>query len=170
MPIIATHVLQRTQTFWVWIGRIYSFSCTLDCHVPMASEGYKDHSCGQWTHPGFLHRLAKLLPPTLESESVRKRAAFCLLISLRHLGKYNFYSFTFDLSLHTKTWAQVLVPEYMTNTCSANNCPSISLPVFLETNMPLDPLPWGFFLKLWQDFRILKLGWSLRPAFVTVRG
>lgn len=65
LPIIATHVLQRTQTFWVWIGRIYSFSCTLDCHVPMGSEGYKDHSCGQWSHPGHGARVLQELTDKL---------------------------------------------------------------------------------------------------------
>lgn len=106
----------------------------------------------------------------------RNSTAFCLLISRRHLagGVQFLFIYFWPVIPHlipAKTQAHVWSAIVGKNTCSAKNCPSISLPVFLETKMcTLTLFPEGSFLKLWQDFRILEFGWKLRPAFVEVKG
>lgn len=171
-------------TFWVWTSR-REFS---QLHL-RSSHTYRHGRLEGWLlctanpfWPWWIlsqgtartNRWAKSWTLTLESESVWRSSDFCLLISLIHLRKYNFYSFTSDQWFHTSSPLTLKdkfrASGYMTNTYYAKNCLS-TLPVFLETNMCTWTLfPRGSFLKLWQDFRILDFGGRLRPSFVGVEG
>lgn len=120
--------------------------------------------------------MSKVTNPCVGVWVCRKSTAFCLLISRRHVaGGVQFLCIYFwPVTPHLipdKTQAHVWSAIVGKNTCSAKNCPSISLSVFLETKMcTLTLFPEGSFLKLWQDFKILEFGWKLRPAFVEVKG
>ena len=120
--------------------------------------------------------MSKITNPCVGIWVYRSSTAFCLLISHTHLagGVQFLFIYFWPVTPHlipTETQAHTRSAIVGKNTCSAKNCPSISLPVFLETKMnTLTLFPEGSFLKLWQDFRILEFGWKLRPAFVEVKG
>lgn len=103
--------------------------------------------------------MSKITNPCVGIWVYRSSTAFCLLISSRHFagGVQFLFIYFWPVTPHlipTETQAHTWSAIVGKNTCSAKNCPSISLPVFLETKMnTLTLFPEGSFLKLWLRFQ-----------------